>query len=257
MLVQETNLDVVTNNLANVDTAGYRKRVSANADFSAYMDRIEQVSEDGETKITTALPYQMNWKGKQTTGTFALSAIFSENVMDTHPGVVKVTDNPLELAIDGDGFFAVQDGAGNTFYTRAGNFTLDSDGVIITHNGMTLQGDGGGIEIGNATRVAVTRSGQVIADGEAVGNIPLYTFQDPTYLRHAARNLLSPTPQSGGPEQVENVRVISGALEQSNVSVVEEMVRMTEAQRAYEAASTALITHDEQTGKLITSYSRG
>ena len=122
---------------------------------------------------------------------------------------------------------------------------------------MTLQGEGGGIEVGQATSVAVTRTGQVVADGEAVGAIPLYTFQNPTYLRQAGQNLLQPTRQSGDPEAVENARLISAALEQSNVSVVEEMVRMTEAQRAYEAASKALMTHDEQTGKLITSYSRG
>ena len=257
MLVQETNLDVTTNNLANADTSGYRKRVSTNAEFSAYMDRHEKVSEDAETKIMTAPPFTMNWKGRQTIGTLALATVYSEDVTDVRPGVVKTTDDPLELAIDGDGFFAVQDSRGNIFYTRAGNFTLDSEGVIITHNGMTLQGEGGGIEVGQATSVAVTRTGQVVADGEAVGAIPLYTFQNPTYLRQAGQNLLQPTRQSGDPEAVENARLISAALEQSNVSVVEEMVRMTEAQRAYEAASKALMTHDEQTGKLITSYSRG
>ena len=257
MLVQETHLDVVTNNLANVDTAGYRRRVPVNAEFNALMDRIEKVSEDAETKITTIPPFTMNWKGKQTIGTLALANVFSEDVMDTFPGVVKTTENPLDLAIDGPGYFAVQDGAGNTFYTREGNFTLSNEGVLVTPNGMTLQGDGGGIEIGAATTVVVTRTGQVIADGAAVGNIPLFTFENPTYLRHAGRNLLIPTEQSGGPEAAENVRVISAALEMSNVSVVEEMVRMIEAQRAYEGASKALMTHDEQTGKLITAYSRG
>lgn len=257
MLVQETNLDVTTNNLANVDTAGYRRRVSANADFNAYLDRVEKVSEDAETKIMTIPPFTMNWKGRQTIGTMALANIFSEDVMATHPGVVKTTDNPLDLVIDGPGFFAVQDGGGNTFYTRGGNFTLDSEGAIVTPNGMTLQGEGGPIEVGNATRLAITRTGQVVADGAVVGNVTLFTFENPTYLRHVARNLLVPTEQSGQPVGVENVRVISAALEQSNVSVVEEMVRMIEAHRAYEGASKALVTHDEQTNRMITSFSRG
>ncbi|MBR1671672.1 MAG: flagellar hook-basal body protein [Fretibacterium sp.] len=257
MLVQETNLDVVTNNLANVDTPGYRRRVSANADFTAYMDRIEKVSEDAETKLMTTSPFTMNWKGKQTIGTLALANVFSEDVMDDHPGVVKTTENPFDIAIDGPGFLAVQDGGGNTFYTRAGNFTLDSEGLMTTPDGLTLQGEGGGIEVGTASKVVITRSGQVVADGAVVANIPLYTFENPTYLRHAARNLFTPTEQSGAPQGVEAPRFFSEALEMSNVSVVEEMVRMIEAQRAYEGASKALMTHDDMTSRLITSYSRG
>ena len=118
MLVQETNLDVVTNNLANVDTPGFRRRVSANAEFSALMDRLEKVSEDGETKIATYPPFTMNWKGKQVIGGMALAAIYSQSFMDTQPGVIKTTDAPFDVAINGPGFFAVQDEAGNTFYTR-------------------------------------------------------------------------------------------------------------------------------------------
>lgn len=257
MLVQETNLDVVTNNLANVDTPGYKRRVSANADFSAMMDRIEKVSEDAETKIMTVPPFTMNWKGKQTIGTMALANVFSEDVMDTFPGVVKSTENPFDLAIDGEGFFAIQDGNGNTFYTRAGNFTLDSAGRMVTPNGMTLQGEGGEVEIGTATRVAIMRNGQVVADGQVVTTIPIYTFENPTYLHHVGKNLLEPTEQSGQPQANANARVWSSMLEMSNVSVVEEMVRMIEAQRAYEGASKALMTHDELTSRLVQSYGRG
>ena len=257
MLVQETNLDVVTNNLANVDTPGYKRRVSANADFSAMMDRIEKVSEDAETKIMTVPPFTMNWKGKQTIGTIALANIFSEDVMDTSPGVVKTTENVFDLAIDGEGFFAIQDGAGNTFYTRAGNFTLDGAGRMVTPNGMLLQGEGGEVEIGDATKVSIMRNGQVVADGQTITTIPVYTFENPTYLRHVGKNLLVPTEQSGQPQASETARVWSSVLEMSNVSVVEEMVRMIEAQRAYEGASKALMTHDELTSRLVTSYGRG
>ena len=88
------------------------------------------------------------------------------------------------------------------------------------------------------------------------GKIEIYTFENPTYLQQVGRNNLSANDDSGGPVAVEDVRLASGTLEMSNVSVVEEMVRMIEAQRAYEGASKALMTHDEQTGKLITSYGR-
>ena len=257
MLVQETNLDVVTNNLANVDTVGYKRRVSANADFSALLDRIEKVSEDGETKLTTVLPADMPFKGRQIIGSLALATVFSEDVMDKSPGVVKTTESPLDIAIDGQGFFAVADENGNTFYTREGNFSLSSTGNIVTPNGLTLQGDGGSLSIGNASHIEVNDTGQIIADRAVVGKVAVFNFANPTYLKHEAKNLLSPTDRSGEPEAVANARIRSGVLEMSNVSVVEEMVRMIEAQRVYEGASKALMTHDEETSRLITSYSRG
>jgi flagellar basal-body rod protein FlgG len=256
MLVQETNLDVTANNLANVDTVGFRRRVSANAEFSAMMDRIEKVSEDGETKLITVPPFTMNWKGKQVIGGMALANIYSESHMDSRPGVVRTTDAPLDAAIDGPGFFAVQDGDGNTYYTRQGNFQVGPEGTLVTLDGFTLQGDGGAIAVEEAADVKILSSGQVWADGAIVGQIPLYTFENPTYLRQAGRNNLTANDDSGEPVDVENVRLLEGAVEMSNVSVVEEMVRMIEAQRAYEGASKALMTHDEQTGKLITSYGR-
>ncbi len=257
MLVQETHLDVITNNLANVDTPGYKRRISATADFSAVLDRIEKVSEDGETKITTVLPADMPFKGRQPIGSLALAAIFSEDVMDTFPGVIKHTESPLDIAIDGPGFFAVADENDNTFYTREGNFVLNENGNISTPDGFMLQGEGGALTVGNATSFEITRTGQLIVDGENAGRIAVFNFENPTYLRHESRNLLSPTEQSGEAEAVPNIKIWSGSLEMSNVEVVTEMVRMIDAQRIYEGASKALMTHDDMTSRLITSYSRG
>lgn len=264
MLVQETHLDVITNNLANVDTPGYKRRISATADFSALLDRIEKVSEDGETKITTVLPADMPFKGREIIGSVALAAIFSEDVMDTFPGVVKDSESQLDIAIDGPGFFAVADENDNRFYTRAGNFTLDSNGNIVNPNGLMLQGEGGALNVGNNARsVEINRKGQVIVkreqENEIIGRVALFTFERPTYMRHQANNLLTPTEQSGEAEDVDaaNVKIWPGMLEMSNVEVVTEMARMIEAQRIYEGASKALMTHDEQTSKLITSFSRG
>jgi flagellar basal-body rod protein FlgG len=256
MLVQETNLDVVTNNLANVDTAGFRKRVSANAEFSALMDRLEKISEDGETKIMTYPPFTMNWKGKQVIGGMALANIYSQSYMSSQPGVIKTTDAPFDAAIDGPGFFSVQDGAGNTYYTRQGNFLVGSDGNLVTLDGMTLQGEGGPIALEEASSAYILNNGQVIADGEVVGQITLFTFENPTHLRQVGRSFLAVSDDSGVPIPVEEIRLLPGALEMSNVSVVEEMVRMIEAHRAYEGASKALVTHDESTGRLLTTFGR-
>ena len=258
MLVQETHLDVITNNLANVDTPGYKRRISATSDFSALLDRIEKVSEDGETKITTVLPADMPFKGREVIGSLSLAAIFSEDVMDTFPGVLKTTESPLDIAIDGQGFFAVADENDNTFYTREGNFELDNNGNVVTPNGLMLQGEGGAINVGNnASSIEVNPSGQFIANGQVVGKVAVFNFENPTYMRHVSRNLLTPTEQSGEAEQAENVRIWSGALEMSNVEVVTEMTRMIEAQRIYEGASKALMTHDDMTSRLVTAFSRG
>lgn len=264
MLVQETHLDVITHNLANVDTPGYKRRISATADFSALLDRIEKVSEDGETKITTVLPADMPFKGREIIGSVALAAIFSEDVMDTFPGVVKDSESQLDIAIDGPGFFAVADENDNRFYTRAGNFTLDSNGNIVNPNGLMLQGEGGALNVGNNPRsIEINRKGQVIVRGEQqneiIGRVAVFRFERPTYLHQRGNNLLTPTEQSGEAEDVDaaNVKIWPGMLEMSNVEVVTEMARMIEAQRIYEGASKALMTHDEQTSKLITSFSRG
>jgi len=256
MLVQETNLDVITNNLANVSTAGFRRRVNANAEFSAMMDRVEKVSEDGETKIMTVPPFTMNWKGTQVLGSMALANIYSQSFMDTTPGVVQTTENPFDAVIDGLGFFSVMDGAGNTFYTRQGNFMIGPEGALVTPDGMMLLAEGAPIAIDDATSAFILSDGQVIADGEIVGAITVYTFENPTFLHQVGGSLLAANADSGAPVAVEEVRLMPGALELSNVSVVEEMVRMIEAQRAYEGASKALIAHDEATGRLITTFGR-
>jgi flagellar basal-body rod protein FlgG len=256
MLVQETNLDVVTNNLANVNTVGFRRRVSVNGEFSALIDRVEKVSEDKETKILTVPPFTMNWKGKQVIGQLALASIYSQSGMDTRPGVVRVTGAPFDAAIDGPGFFAAQDGGGNTYYTRQGNFLVGPEGTLVTLDGMEVQGDGGPVAVGEASSAEILSDGRVIADGEVVGQLSLFTFENPTYLRQVGKNSFSANNDSGAPVEADAVRLLPGALEMSNVSVVEEMVRMIEAQRAYEGASKALMTHDEQTGKLITSFGK-
>ena len=256
MIVQESMHDVVANNLANVVTSGFRRRIPVNKSFpEVLMDRIEKVSEDGEIKLVGP-PFQLGLKGKFTIGDLSLANVFSETFMSTEMGALQTTDNPFDVAIVGEGYFAVQDGAGNTYYTRSGHFQKSAEGQLVTEDGMMVLGDGGPIEVGDASRFSITEDGNVMADGALVDMLQIVTFENPTYLRQVGRTSLSVTPHSGEPVPVEEVRLQAGALEMSNVNVVEEMVRMVEAHRAYESASKVLMTHDELTGKLITSYGR-
>jgi len=256
MIVQESMHDVVANNLANATTSGFRRRIPVNKSFpEVLMDRIEKVSEDGEIKLVGP-PFQLGLKGRFLIGDLSLANVISETYMATEFGGLQTTDNPFDAAIIGEGYFAVQDGAGNTYYTRSGHFQKNDEGQLVTEDGMLVLGDGGPVEVGDASTFAITESGNVLADGAVVDMLQVVSFENPTYLLQVGRTSLAVTPHSGEPEPVENVRLEPGALEMSNVNVVEEMVRMVEAHRAYETASKALMTHDELTGKLITSYGR-
>lgn len=250
MMVQQTTLDCTANNLANVDTAGFRGRKAISKSFpEVMMERIDPAKSQGEIP-----PWP--WRSRPI-GMASLNQVLSETYMSTEAGNMQVTDSPLDLALeDTSSFFVVMDGEGTQFYTRSGHFVLNQDGQIVTPDGHLLVGEGGPIEVGEAASVGFTDDGQVIADGEAVGQIQLVQFETPTYLRQAGKNLLVDTDDSGEPIPQENPRVTVGVLERSNVSVVEEMVRMIEAQRSYEAASKGVQTSDDMTGRLITSLGK-
>ncbi|MDR1650854.1 MAG: flagellar hook-basal body complex protein, partial [Synergistaceae bacterium] len=124
------------------------------------------------------------------------------------------------------------------------------------HDGEFITGDGGRISIGEAARVAIGDGGQVYADGELVGTLRVVEFENPTYLHQTGGSLLAETPESGAPQDVENPSIVSGGLERSNVQVVLEMVRMIEANRAFEASGRAVTIQDELSGRLFTSVGR-
>jgi flagellar basal-body rod protein FlgG len=251
MLVQEKMLDVTGNNLANVDTSGFRARIAVNKSFpEVLMDRIERYR-DSEIG-----PQRFNPLGRVPIGTMPLANVLSETAMRTSEGVVQVTDNPLDVAIDGKGYFVVQDEAGNVFYTRQGHFLRDSQGRVVNEEGMVVQGDGGGLEIGDSSNFDILEDGQLLVDGEAVGRLRLVTFDGETYLRQEGRSLLSETPQSGPPQDLDTPRFKRGAVERSNVNVVEEMVRMIEANRAYEASAKTVSIQDELTTRLSSAFGR-
>jgi flagellar basal-body rod protein FlgG len=260
MLVQEKMLDVVGNNLANVDTSGFRARVAVNQSFpEVLMDRVERYTvvdeelneELGDRKF---FPYV---RSRAQIGTMPLANVMSGTYMSTRPGVVTNTDNPLDIMIEGEGFFVVEDGNGNTFYTRQGSFQRNAEGFVVTHEGEFLLGDGGRVELGDDVQtLSVDETGQVIVNGEILAALQIVQFENPTHLRHEGRSLLSATPDSGDAAAAEAPIVRGGMIERSNVEVVLEMVRMIEAQRCYEGAAKAVTSQDELTSRLFTSVGK-
>jgi flagellar basal-body rod protein FlgG len=259
MLVQEKMLDVVGNNLANVDTSGFRARIAVNKSFpEVLMDRVERYSIvdealNEELKERKFFPY---FRGRSAIGTISMANVLSETTMSTERGPIQWTDNPTDTAIDGDGFFVVQDGNGNIFYTRAGNFQKNDQGQLVTHDGAFIMGDGGPVTVGEAARISIGENGQVFADGEQVAILQVVNFETPTYLHHVGKSLLEETPESGPPQPVDDARLISGGLERSNVQIVSEMVRMIEANRAFEASARAVTVQDEMSGRMFTSVGK-
>lgn len=258
MLVQEKMLDVAGNNLANVDTTGFKERVAVNQSFpEVLMDRVERYSivDDVLNDKLDDGRFSPFVRGRIPINSMSLTNVMSETVMSTHPGVVQVTDNPFDVLIDGPGFFAVERG-GETYYTRAGNFQRSPDGFLTTHEGEFVLGTGGRIELPEGSRYYVDGAGAIFVDEELAGQLQVVNFANPTYLRHVGRSLLAETAGSGEPEEVEIPIIVGGALERSNVEVVLEMVRMIEANRAYEASGRAVTIQDELSGRLCTSVGK-
>lgn len=238
VLASSYRQDVIANNLANVNTTGFKK---SRGDFEDLVyQTVRQAG--GELPSGGQMPVgQQVGLGVRPVG---ISKIFSQ-------GQYVHTENELDLAIEGKGFFKVMSN-GVEYYTRAGNFKIDKDGFITTPNGDRLQPE---FSIPPQTvSVTVDTNGKVTCFGPdnsslASGQISLYTFPNQAGLSSVGRNLFLPTGASGdaseGQPGVDGVGTMAqGYLEVSNVNVVEEMVNMIIAQRAYELNSKAIQTAD-------------
>ena len=240
MIAQQLNLDVVANNLANVNTNGFKK---SRADFQ---DLMYQIIEEPGTSA--------NQSGSSPTGIqVGLGARAASVGKIQSQGDFQSTSNPLDVAIEGDGFFQVTLPNGDTTYTRAGAFKLDDAGQLVTSDGyqvtptITIPNDTIGITISTDGIVSVKQPGTTAAT--QVGQLQLARFQNPAGLRAKGRNLFEETESSGAatlanPGDSGTGTLAQGFLEGSNVSVVEEIVQMVTGQKAYEASSKVIQTAD-------------
>jgi len=238
---QDTRMRVIAHNLANIGTTGF-KRDRADFETLSYVDaRVAGQRSTGETAYAIGLNLGTGVSVQGTTR------------IDTQ-GTLSTTSNPLDVALDGDGFFVIETAGGQTAYTRAGNFTLSAEGQLVTAQGFALQP---GITVpAGAQSVSIGPDGTVTAliDGDAapaeLGQITIASFVNPAGLQATGDNLLRETAASGAADvgaAGENGRgqIRQGMLESSNVNVVEELVEMIEAQRAYEINSKMISAVDE------------
>lgn len=242
MVAQQLNLDNIANNIANASTAGFRRRRLQFHDL-LYQNMVTPgAASSQQTTVAAGLQIGLG------TRSGASEIIQAQGDFD-------FTGNPLDLTIKGPGFFQVRTPNGDTAYTRAGTFHLDAQGNLVTSDGDTLEpaitipADATSVTIGADGTVSVTQPGQTAA--QQVGSIQLAMFANPGGLNSIGRNLFLSTTASGDPivgtpGGSEGIGALEqGALEQSNVNVVEEFIGMIMAQRSYEANSRVVRAADE------------
>lgn len=246
MEAQQTQLDHISQNLANSGTNGYKQSHAIFEDLMYQSLRQSGANSSEQTQLPTGLQVGLGVRAVATSRQFT-------------QGTLTQTSNNLDLAIQGKGFFQITMPDGTTAYTRDGAFQLDAQGQLVTNNGYLVQP---GITVpATATNVTIAQDGTVTANmpgqvqPQNLGQIQLASFVNPAGLEPKGQNLFAETPASGAPQTgtptVQGMGTLSqGFVESSNVNVVQELVTMIQTQRAYELNSKAIQTSDQMLQKL-------
>ena len=243
---QQTNLDVIANNLANVSTTGFKRSRAVFEDLLYQTLRQPGAQSSQQTQVPTGLQVGTGVRP------VATERIFTQ-------GNMQQTGNAFDMAINGQGFLQVQMPDGTTGYTRDGSFHVDAQGQVVTSNGypllptVTVPANATKVNIGADGTVSVNVPGQV--NVQNVGSIQLANFINPAGLQPLGQNLFLETGASGAPQAgtpgTNGLGLLNqGYVETSNVNVVEELVSMIQAQRAYEINSKAIQTSDQMLQRL-------
>ena len=241
MSAQNLNMDVISHNLANVSTTGFKK---SRADFQDLLYQIMKVPgspTSADTRSPTGIQVGLGVKPA------AVTKVFTE-------GDIVQTENPLDVAIEGSGFFQVEMPDGNTAFTRAGNLKLDGDGRLTTSDGFPIQPEIVIPEDAREITISQTGLGSALVGDDTtsteLGNIDLADFVNEAGLIAIGRNLFRETDASGAaalgtPGSDGDGTLLQGYVENSNVNLVEEMAHMITTQRAFEINSNVVSTSDE------------
>jgi flagellar basal-body rod protein FlgG len=246
MEAQQTQLDAISNNLANVSTNGYKKSHAVFEDLMYQNLRQAGGNSSEQTNLPTGLQLGLGTRAVATARSFA-------------QGNLQQTTNPLDVAIKGNGFFEIQLPDGTTGYTRDGSFQVSAQGQLVTNNGytvnpgITIPANAYSVTIAADGTVSVTTAGQTLP--QTVGQLQVANFVNPAGLEPKGQNLYtetaaSGTPNVGAPGSAGLGQLQQGFVETSNVNVVEELVSMIQTQRAYELNSKAISTSDQMLQKL-------
>jgi flagellar basal-body rod protein FlgF len=239
-LACEKRLQIISNNLANANTVGFKM----DQGHMKLIDSADLPSQGaGDTEDLAASRAHLFWNN------------FS-SYTDHSNGALKQTDNDFDLALVGKGFFSVQTPDGIR-YTRKGDFTLNSEGVLVTGNGWPVLGEGGEITVQNKenphkfAKFIVDETGNVSVDGKQVDNLRIVDFAEISQLRKTGDTLFKPSDDKAAEAKVEDVKVSQGFIEMSNVDSVKMMTEMIEVLRGYESYQKVIQSVDETYSQAI------
>ena len=230
---EQNRMDILTNNLANASTVGYKKE---GATSQAFDDVLSYKIKDASENPNTA----------KRMGTLNMGVKIGENYTDFSQGSFRITGNTYDLALAGEGFFTVEftnkDGETSTKYTRDGSFTLDKDGYLVTADGDYVMGTRGKIKLNPLKETTIDDNGFVSQDGVTIAALKITDFLDYSYIEKYGENYYQPV--DGAKLTIADATVKSGYLEMSNVQTVSEMVNLISVTRAYESNQKIIQTYD-------------
>jgi len=269
MLINETRQNITANNLANVDTTGFKKDVAV---FSMEPDNNIHKINDWKKEIKNRYIEHSVFIGNLGTG-----SVVSDVYTTKNQGEIRVTDNKTDFAISGQGYFAVETDSG-VKYTRAGNFAITKDGYLTDMNGNNVLGvnpseaagnnseiigndktglamQSNAIRVDTQTPIVVDTAGVVYQNNQPVAKMLVVEFESQNNVLKNGANLISPGPDTTI-KMAGNAEILQNSIEGSNVNAVYEMVNMIELQRAYEMNQKVILTQDEMLQKSINSVGR-
>lgn len=256
MINQMNKMDVLTNNLANSATNGYKKEGATSQAFNEVL--AVKIKDTSDYSIPKAL------------GGMSMGVKIGETYTDFNQGSFRVTDNPYDIAIDGEGFFAIsftnKAGVSSIKYTRDGAFTMTKEGYLVTKDGDFVLNKAaalasnnqiingvpvGAIRLDPLSEFTVDESGNIYQNNQFVAQLGIVDIQDYNYIRHYGENMYE--LQDGGTVIDSGAKAVQSTLEMSNVQVVSEMVEMITVTRAYETNQKIIQSIDDMLDKAVNS----
>jgi flagellar basal-body rod protein FlgF len=229
MMARGVQLEKVSQNLANANTTGYKSEHLA---YTSLIDQeIARLQMRGERGLELLAPGQYT---------------------DYNSGAMMTTGNDLDVALSGDGFFVVQNQAGEEFFTRNGNFYRNDEGRLVTADNLQVVGQGGEIQLATG-RITIDADGSISQGGSEIDQLKVVTFADNTSLKSIGYSLYTIASPTVTAQPVENPDVRQGTLEQSNVNIVAEMVDLIELQRIFKFTQRAIQSQNETLGLAVNS----
>lgn len=234
MLTRMNQMDAVSNNIANINTKGFKREEL----FWNELDKQSKIRDFSKFQAQTHIPY-------------------AGATIDFKQGALAPTGNTFDVAISGEGLFSVESNQGEA-YTRDGRFTLNNEGILVTIDGLPVLGEGGQIQIDlqatHPSQVIINDQGDIVVDGAVIDKLKLIGMDDPANFRKMGANLFQLVGGDSAPPETVSVR--QGFLEESNVEPVYEMVRMMEIFHFYETGQKMIHEQDKMLNKAVNDIGR-